>query len=192
MYSSLTPEILRGLRAQRPYPAVSLALPTHRRRPDNAQDPVRLGNLVEEAGRLLDADPAVTRERRDDVVAQLRAAAAELDPGQARDGLVVFAAPGEHQAWAVDRPVPERVVVADTFLTRNLVAADAAQRPYWVLAVAADRIALWDGQGARVVEDTAHGFPLSRGLGDLDAERKERVGDLPSTFRDEQTRQFFR
>ncbi|WP_428950428.1 chemotaxis protein [Streptomyces sp. cg35] len=192
MHSSLNPAILGQLRAPRPYPAVSLAMPTHRTKPDNAQDPVRLGNLVDEAVRQLAADPAVTRERRDDVVAQLRKAVEEVDLAHARKGLVVFAAPGEHQAWVVDRSVPERVVVADTFLTRNLVAADAAQRAYWVLAVAADRMTLWDGQGDRVTEDTGHGFPLSRSLEDPDAERKERVGDLPSTFRDEQTRQFFR
>ncbi|MFI6878975.1 chemotaxis protein [Streptomyces sp. NPDC050400] len=192
MHSSLTPAILKELRTQRPYPAVSLAMPTHRTRPENAQDPVRLDNLVREAVRQLDADPGVTKERRDDVVAQLNEAVAETDLAHARDGLVVFAARGEHQVWAVDRAAPERVVVADTFLTRNLVAADAAQKPYWVLAVAADRIALWSGRGERVVEEEGHGFPLTRSLEDPDAERKERIGDVPSTFRDEQARQFFR
>ncbi|MGY0489039.1 baeRF3 domain-containing protein [Streptomyces sp. WG-D5] len=192
MHASLSPEILRELREPRAYPAVSLAMPTHRRPPENSQDPVRLGNLVSEAERQLAADPGVTKEVQEDVVEQLRAAVQEIDPAQVRDGLVVFAAPGEHQTWVVDRAVPERVVLADTFLTRNLVAADAARRPYWVLTLAADRVALWDGRGERVTEDTAHGFPLTRSLEDSDAERKERVGDLPSTFRDEQTRQFFR
>ncbi|MET9499237.1 chemotaxis protein [Streptomyces sp. NPDC006552] len=192
MHTSLNPAVLRLLRAPRPYPAVSLTMPTHRTQPENAQDRVRLHNLVHEAERRLEADPAVTRERRDDVLAQLRAAVAELDLAHARDGLLVFAAPGEHQSWAVERSVPERVVLADTFLTRNLVAADAARRPYWVLAVAADRITLWDGRGERVTEDTDHGFPHRRSLEAPDSERKERVGDLPSTFSDEQTRQFFR
>ncbi|MEU6390821.1 chemotaxis protein [Streptomyces sp. NPDC046939] len=192
MHSSLNPVILRDLRAPRPYPAVSLTMPTHRTQPANAQDPVRLDNLVREAVRQLDTDPGVTEERRDEVVAELEAAVAEIDLAYVRDGLLVFAAPGEHQAWLVDRTVPERVVLADTFLTRNLVAADAAQRPYWVLAVAADRITLWDGRGARVTEHTAHGFPQTRGLDRPDSERKERVGDLPSTFHSEETRQFFR
>ncbi|MEV3859429.1 chemotaxis protein [Streptomyces sp. NPDC050095] len=192
MHSTVTPAILQSLREQRPYPAVTLAMPTFRRPPDNAGDPVRLGNLVREAVRQLEADPAVTKERREDVLAHLDAAVAEVDLAHAEDGLVVFAAPGEHQVWTLDRTVPERVVVADTFLTRNLVAADAARHPYWVLTVAADRIALWDGQGERVGEDTGHGFPLGRGPDDPDAERKERIGDTPSTFRDERTRQFFR
>ncbi|MFF2655193.1 chemotaxis protein [Streptomyces sp. NPDC058045] len=192
MHSTLTSQILRELRRKRPYPAVSLVMPTHRRQPDNAQDPVRLGNLVDEAVRLLDGDPEVSGNRRDEVTAQVREAVQETDLAHAMDGLVLYAAPGEHQVWAVDRTVPERVVVADTFLTRNLVAADAAERPYWVLALAADRITLFGGRGDRLTEHTGGGFPMSRSLEDPDAERKEQVGDLPSTFRDEQTRHFFR
>ncbi|WP_327372992.1 chemotaxis protein [Streptomyces sp. NBC_01216] len=192
MRPSLTPDTLAKLRQPRPYPALSLTMPTHRGRPDNDQDPVRLRNLLAEAGRVLENDPAVTRERRTDVLAQLDQAVADLDPAHAEDGLVVFAAPGEHQVWTVARGTTERVVVADTFLTRNLVAAQAAEQPFWAVALAADRVSLWSGDAERVSEHTGDGFPLTRSLEDTDVEREERIGDLPSTFRDEQTRQFLR
>ncbi|KKZ73483.1 chemotaxis protein [Streptomyces showdoensis] len=188
----LTPVTLAKLRQPRPYPALSLVMPTHRREPDNTQDPVRLRNLIAEAEKAVHEDPAVSRERRADVLDQLRRAEAEIDLVHAEDGLVVFVAPGEHHVWSVAREVPERVVLADTFLTRNLVAAQAAEQPYWVLAVAADRVSLWDGGAERASEHTGDGFPLSRSLEDPDAERKERIGDLPSTFQDEATRQFLR
>lgn len=192
MEHALSPATLTELRRPRPYPAVSVLTPTHRREPDNAQDPVRLRNAVTEAKKRLEADPAVTRERRADVADQLDQALAEVDLAHAEDGLVIFAAPGEHQVWSLARPVPERVVLSDTFLTRNLVSAQAAERPFWVLAVAADRVSLWNGGPDRVVEESTGGFPLSRSLEDPDAERQERVGDLPSTFRDEHTRRFLR
>ncbi|MDI3424222.1 baeRF3 domain-containing protein [Streptomyces luteolus] len=192
MQPSLTPALLADLRKPRPYPAVSVALPTHRTRPDSDQNAIRLNNLVTEALRKLEEDPAVTREHADDVARQLRSAVEEFDPARAREGLVILAAPGEQQTWTVCRSVPERVVLSDTFLTRNLVASDAALRPYWVLTVAADRIALWSGQGEDVAEDDEHDFPLTRSLDDPDVERKEQIGDVPSTYRDEQARQFFR
>ncbi|MFE0131690.1 chemotaxis protein [Streptomyces sp. NPDC059037] len=192
MHPSLTPEALAELRKTRTYPAVTVLLPTHRREPDNAQDPVRLRNLVAEAKERLNADPAVTKEQRAEVAGQLDRAVADVDLVHAEDGLAVFAAPGEHQVWSVARTVPSRVVLSDTFLTRNLVAARAAERPYWALAVSADRVTLWDGTPERVGEHTADGFPLTRSLDDPDAERKERIGDLPSTFRDERTRTFLR
>ncbi|MEW2164715.1 chemotaxis protein [Streptomyces sp. NPDC007084] len=192
MEHALSPATLSELRSPRPYPAVSVLTPTHRREPDNAQDPVRLRNVVAEAKKQVEADPAVTRELRADVVEQLDRAVAEVDLAHAEEGLVIFAAPGEHQVWSLARTVPERVVLSDTFLTRNLVAAQAAERPFWVLSVSADRVTLWNGGVDRVTEERRGGFPLTRSLEDPDAERKERIGDLPSTFRDERTRQFLR
>jgi hypothetical protein len=172
---------------------VSVLTPTHRREPDNAQDPVRLRNVLAEAKRQLDSDPAITRERRNDVAGQLDQALAEVDLAHAEDGLVIFAAPGEHQVWSLARPVPERVVLSDTFLTRNLVAAQAAERPVWVLSVSPDRATLWSVGGDRVTEERTGGFPLTRTVNENpDPERLEQVGDTPSTFRDEGTRHFLR
>ncbi|MFG2636789.1 chemotaxis protein [Streptomyces sp. NPDC048362] len=192
MEHALSPATLAELRRPRPYPAVSVLTPTHRRGPENGQDPVRLRNVVAEARKRLESDPAVTRDRRAEVVAQLDLAVAEVDLTHSEDGLVIFAAPGEHQVWSLGRRVPERVVLSDTFLTRNLVAAQAAERPFWVLSVSADRATLWSGGPDRVVEDHAGGFPLVRNRENFDAERRMRVGEVPSTFSDEGTRQFLR
>jgi hypothetical protein len=192
MSQALTPSVLAELRRPRPYPAVSILMPTHRREPDNAQDPVRLRNLVAEAKERLHADPAVSRADRIDVVEQLDKALAQVDLVHAENGLAVFVAPGEHQVWTLGRTVAARVVLSDTFLTRNLVATQAANRPYWVLVVAADHARLWSGGPEHVTEWTGGAFPLARSLEDPDSERKERIGDLPSTFTDELTRQFLR
>ncbi|MEU0335269.1 chemotaxis protein [Streptomyces sp. NPDC006193] len=191
MEHALSPATLTELRRPRPYPAVSVLTPTHRRERGGGQDAVRLRNVVTEARKRLESDPAVTRERRADVVAQLDRALAEVDLTRAEDGLVIFAAPGEHQVWSLARPVPERVVLSDTFLTRNLVAAQSAERRFWVLSVAADRVTLWSGGPDRVVEDRSRGFPLHRGRENFDAERQGRVGDARA-FRDEGTRRFLR
>ncbi|MEU3617065.1 chemotaxis protein [Streptomyces sp. NPDC006872] len=192
MEHALSPATLSELRRPRPYPAVSVLTPTHRREPENTQDRVRLRNVVAEAKKQLDADPAVTRERRADVSEQLDRALAEIDLAHTEDGLVIYAAPGEHQVWSLARAVPERVVFSDTFLTRNLVSAQASERPFWVLSVSADRVTLWNGGADRVVEADNSGFPMTRSRENFDAERQERIGDLPSTFRDEDTRHFLR
>ncbi|MBO1418453.1 chemotaxis protein, partial [Streptomyces sp. FH025] len=171
---------------------VSILMPTHRREPDSAQDPVRLRNLLAEAKERLQADPKVSRADRIDVVGQLDRALAEVDLVHAEDGLAILAAPGEHQVWSFARTAPARVVLSDTFLTRNLVSAQAAERPYWVLAVAADRVVLWGGVLDKVSEERGYGFPLVRTFENPDPERRERIGDTPSTFSDEETRIFLR
>ncbi|MEU5534372.1 chemotaxis protein [Streptomyces sp. NPDC020362] len=192
MEHALSPATLAELRRPRPYPAVSVLTPTHRREPESGQDPVRLRNVVAEARKRLESDPGVSRERRAEVVAELDRALAEVDLAHAEDGLVIFAAPGEHQVWSLARTVPERVVLSDTFLTRNLVSAQAAERPFWVLSLSADRITLWSGGPDRVVEVRSGGFPLIHVRENFDAERRMQIGDEPSTFRDEGTRQYLR
>ncbi|GAA1374127.1 baeRF3 domain-containing protein [Streptomyces beijiangensis] len=189
---ALTSALLQELRAPQPYPVVSLSMPTHRREPDNAQDGVRLRNLVAEAVHRLEADEDVPRKVRIDLKEQLDRAVSDLDLRHAQDGLVIFVRPGEHQLWSLPRTVPERIVLSDTYLTRNLVAAKAQARPYWVLAVAADRATLWDGSVEALREHTADGFPQEPEEIQTDPQREERQGDTPSTFRDETTRQYLR
>ncbi|MCA1221633.1 baeRF3 domain-containing protein [Streptomyces sp. 8L] len=188
----LTPRELRELRAPRPYPAVSLTMPTHRRDPRGEQDTVRLRNLLAEAGRRLEADPEVPRAARGAVREQLDRAVADTDPGQVLDGLLILADAQEHSVRYLPRTVPESVILSDTYLTRNLVAATAQSRPYWVLGVSADRATLWSGTGESLHEHRGDGFPMTPPQTDWDVEREERIGDTPSTFRDEETRRFLK
>jgi Bacterial archaeo-eukaryotic release factor family 3 len=192
MHQPLTPAALAELRRPRKYPAVSVLLPTHRREPDNAQDAVRLRNLLEEAKNAVHHDPEVSRADRIDVIGQLDQAIGEVDLVYAEDGLAIFAAPGEHQVWSLGRSVPERVLLAQTFLTRNLVAAHAANQPYWVLALSADLATLWSGGRTHAPEQEHNPFPVRRPTVDFDPERQEQIGDMPSTFNDEDTRTFLR
>lgn len=189
---ALTAGLLQDLRAKRPYPALSLTMPTHRRAPDNAQDAVRLRNLVAEATSRLEADPDVTREVRTAIREQLDRAVAEVDTRRALDALVVFATADEFQIWQVPRTAPERVVVSDTYLTRNLVAAKAQARPFWALTVSADHATLWSGTAEAVREEKRAGFPLTAPHEAPNPQRTERIGDTPSTFSNEDTRHFLR
>lgn len=190
--TDLTSGTLTALRARRPYPAVTVALPAHRRRPLNSEDPVRLRNLIGEAKHRLEADPAVTREARINVSGELDRAVSEIDLRHTLDGLAIFAAPGEHEVWDLPRPVAERVVFSDTYETRNLVAAREQAHPYWVLAVSLDRTTLWSGS-----DDTVHpardgGFPLEPDRTQPDTERREQIGDRFDALRGEEARRFFR
>ncbi|MGW1848468.1 baeRF3 domain-containing protein [Streptomyces sp. NPDC001966] len=189
---ALTAGLLQELRMVKPYPALSLTMPTHRRAPDNAQDAVRLRNLVAEAGARLEADPAVTREVRTAIKEQLDRAVTEVDPRRALDALVLLVTPDEHRIWQLPRTAPERVVLSDTYLTRNLVAAKAQSQPFWVLTVSGDRAVLWSGTANALREERTGGFPLTAPQEPPNPQREERIGDTPSTFSDEETRTFLR
>lgn len=190
--SALTPDLLRRLRAPRAYPAVSLTMPTNRRDPRGEQDGVRLRNLLTQALHRLDTDPDVPRSARSAVREQLESAVTEVDLRHTLHGLLVLADGSGHSVWYLPRTAPEGVVFSDTYLTRNLVAAFAQSRPYWALGVSADRATLWSGFGDTLREHRQDGFPMTPDEGEWDVEREERIGDTPSTFRDEETRRFLR
>lgn len=189
---ALTAGLLEKLRAAKPYPALSLTMPTHRRAPDNAQDAVRLRNLVSRAADRLEADPEVTREDRAAIERQLARAVDEIDPRKALDALVVLVTADEYQIWQLPRTAPERVVLSDSYLTRNLVAAKAQAQPFWALTVSADHAALFSGTADAAHEEDIGGFPLTAPHEAPNPQRKERIGDTPSTFTYEDTRQFLR
>ncbi|NSC24887.1 hypothetical protein FM076_28510 [Streptomyces albus subsp. chlorinus] len=191
--NDLTNAVLADLRKPRPYPAVTLVVPTHRTKPDRFQDPVRLRNVIAEAGRRLADDPQVSAAVRNDVMAQLEAAESEIDLVYALDTLVVFAARDEHQFWHLSRSTDtERIVVDDTFLTRNLVAAKAQYRPYWVLTFAEDKARLWSGSGEQLTEEQRYGFPVESETNLSERERASRTGDFTTGYRDEAALQHLR
>lgn len=189
---ALTPDLLQRLRATRPYPALSLTMPTHRRAPDNAQDAVRLRNLVAEAGSRLDADPRVSNEARAAVKAQLDRAVAEVDQRRALEALVILADADEYQIWQLPRTAPERVVLSDSYLTRNLVAAKAGAQPFWVLSISAEHASLFSGTGDGLRPEKRGGFPLTAPHEAPNPQREERIGDTPSTYSSEDARNFLR
>ncbi|WP_431047422.1 chemotaxis protein [Streptomyces sp. P1-3] len=191
--TDLTSSTLAALRTRRPYPAVTVTMPTDRRvTPGDGQNAVRLRNLIAQAKHRLEADPEVSREARYDISDQLDRAAAEVEARNFEDSLAIFAARGEHQVWYLPRSAPERVVFSDTFLTRNLVAAHERVRPYWVLTAAADRTTLWSGSDGTLREDGTHGFPVTPPELTPDVEREMQIGDAPGPYGGENARMYLR
>ncbi|MFH8366674.1 chemotaxis protein [Streptomyces sp. NPDC018031] len=191
--TDLTSSTLAALRRRRPYPAVTVTLPTDpRATPAMAKNAVQLRNMIAEAKRRLEADPDVPREARFDISEQLDKAAAEVESRYFGESLAIFAARGEHELWYLPRHAPERVVFSDTYLTRNLVAARERTRPYWVLTVAADLTTLWSGSNGTLREEQAHGFPATPPSLAPDPEREERTGDVPGPFGGENARMYLR
>ncbi|MFF0741319.1 chemotaxis protein [Streptomyces sp. NPDC004111] len=163
-------DLLAELRRPRPYPAVSLTLPTHRHRPENQQDHIRLRNLLAETEKRLLDDPKVSRDQAHAVVQQLNDAVDELDPEHFLEGLVLYASADEARTYLVSATVPERIVVAETYLTRNLVSASARQIPYLALVLSIGEVRLWHGVGYELheLDHEESGFPVISSGADRD------------------------
>lgn len=140
----ITLDDLRGLLEPTEGPCISVYQPTHRMHPHNRQDPIRFRNLVTQ----LEASLRQKYPGRE--VRPL------LEPFQALgqdegfwnhtlDGLAVLSSPGRFQVLQLPRPVPERVVVAESFHTKPLLRFLQTADRYQVLCLSRDRIRLLEG-----------------------------------------------
>jgi hypothetical protein len=167
-------------------------MPTHRTAPANQQDPIRLRNLLSEARRRLEHDEGVPRDVAAQLYDEIATAAERVDLRHSGEGLALFASPGQVHVRLLESPVQERVVIADTYEVRDVVADAARRHRYWALVLSEQPTRLWSGDGPDLVEVTSHGFPFTHeGPGGALGLPRD-YGQNPSAHRDERHRQFFR
>jgi len=136
-------------------PCLSIYQPTHRTHPTNRQDPIRFRNLLDRArASLLERyEP----ERVDALLRPLRQLGDDVAFwNHAADGLAVLATGDWFRVLRLQRTVPERVVVADSFHVKPLLRIVQSADRYQLLAV-------WRG-GARLFEgnrDALHEVDLA-------------------------------
>ncbi|MGF1612702.1 MAG: hypothetical protein ACFCVA_01985 [Gammaproteobacteria bacterium] len=135
--------LLKLLAAHQP-PCISLYQPTHRHYPENHQDPIRFKNLIREIEESLRRQYP-TRDVRE-LLQPFQALAANGDFwNHTRDGLAMFVCHGILDSFQLQRSLPERVVVADSFhlkpLFRYLQSADRFQ----VLSLTRDSAMVFEG-----------------------------------------------
>lgn len=135
-------------------PCLSLYQPTHRRHPDNQQDPIRFGNLVKELEEsLLQQLP---KEEIQPLLEPFLALADDRDFwNHTLDGLAVLGAKGIFRVYKLQRPVAELVVVADSFHTKPLMRILQSADRYHVLGLNRKEIKLFEGN-----RDTLDEIPL--------------------------------
>ncbi len=140
----LTSEVLAGLSSAQEPPCLSLYQSTHRRHPENQQDPIQFRNLVKELDASLRRKyPAAEAERL------LRPFEALGDDAEfwkrTLDGLAVLGGSGVFRALRIPQPVTELAVVADSFHTKPLRRFLQSVDRYQVLGLSLDKIRLFEG-----------------------------------------------
>jgi hypothetical protein len=181
---------VRLLQQVRGYPCVTILMPTHRTAPANQQDPLRLKMLLDQAtNRLLSEFSRRDIER---LLGRLDQLAGSLDLRYVQDGLALFANQDIGRAVVLPFSVKERVMIDETFATRELVYALNHLARYWVLALSEKPTRLYEGVHTNLTEVTQEGFPMvHEGPGGA-APLPGGYGIRKSAHRDERHRQFFR
>ena len=154
---AIRPADLAELRAPRPYPAVSILAPMRRHEPGNAEDPVFLRDLADEAVRRVRGE--LGARDSEEIEQRLHEAVESVDWRNPVDGLAVFIAPGESRVLELPFSVAPRIAVDQSFATRDLVRG-LSRRPRYRLVVLGEKpTRLFEGQGSTLLEHRTGAFP---------------------------------
>jgi hypothetical protein len=125
-------------------PCLSLYQTTHRRHPDNQQDPIRFRHLVKVLAKSLRQCHAT------DVVKALLKPFEALEQdhdfwNHTQDGMAVLSAPGLFRVFLLQRSVAELAAVSDHFHTKPLRQQLQSPMRYQVLALSQQKVQLFEG-----------------------------------------------
>ena len=154
----ITRQELRQLQSLTKIPAVSILLPTHRMAPENRQDPIQVKNLVDEATkRLLEAS---SERDLQPLLQQLETLVSKIDYNYTLDGLALYVSDDFAQLYYLPFTVPARVVIDQTFATRDLVYGLHRTMSYWVLLLSQASTRLLAGTAETLEEVQDQNFPM--------------------------------
>ncbi len=172
------------------YPLVTITLPTHRTAPENQQDPIRVKNLVNQAvDRLLNEFP---KREVEPILRNLDQIANQIDYRFAQDGLAMYIHQDFARLFYLPFPLRERVVIDESFFTRDLVFALNRTQRYWVLVLSEKPTRLYEGIRDALNEVQADGFPMIHEGPGGEEPLPGGFGVRKSHIRDEYHRKFFR
>src|SRR5215472_11107649 len=181
---------LKRLQARRDYPSLSLLAPTHRTHPANRQDRIVVKNLAAEA---LDRLHGEFKKREvTGVVQNLNRLVDRMDWKHMLEGLAVFAS--RDVAMTVQLPFRPRarVVIDETFATRDLVYSLNRSPRYRVLVLTEKPTRLFDAITNVLTEYVARPFPMVHTGPGGKSRLPGGQGINRSAVRDDALRQFFR
>ncbi len=174
------------LQSLRSRPALSLLLPTHRTSPENKQDPILVKNLVNEARARLSEE--FSKRELAPFVQNLEKLVSEIEYPHTLDGLALYISPVFAKLYYLPFAVPTRVIIDQTFATRDLVYGMHRSLRYWVLLLSQASTRLLAGTGETLEEVVDQNFPMQMtGPGATTA----LPYDSDSSYLDDRHRRFF-
>ena len=181
---------LKRLQDHQDYPSVSLLAPTHRTAPAKRRDRIVVKNLVAEG---LDRLHGEFKKREvAPVVQNLNKLVDRVDWEHALEGLALFASRDVAKEIQLPFRVKARVVIDQTFATKDLVFALNRYPHYRVLVLTEKPTRLFDATTNVLTEFTGKPFPMiHKGPGGA-SRLPGGQGINRSAVRDESHRQFFR
>ena len=151
-------ETLRKLRDIRQENCITIIMTTHRTKPDYLKDSLHLKNLIKEAETRLMAD--LEKKQAEKLVEKLESLAANIDHGQNIESLFLFVNEDIAEYIRLPITVRDRVVIDDTFATRDLFRAIHLETHYYILVLSQEKVRLLEAMSNKLIREIGDPFPF--------------------------------
>ncbi len=151
--------LLKIIKNQVDYPNVSILLTTHKTAPDSKQDTLVLKKLSREAERRLREE--FSRKEISPLLEKLNKTISSIDIRQNLDGLAIFVNKNFEKVVRLPFPVRERIIIDESFATRDLIRAINRGINYYTLSLSAGFIRLFEAYRDKFSEIIEGGFPFA-------------------------------
>lgn len=149
---------LKELKKVRSENCITIIATTHRTKPDYLDDGLRLKNLIKDAETRLMAD--TTKRNANSLIEKLNNLAAEIDHSQNLESLMLFVNDEIAEYKRLPIKVEDRVVIDETFATRDLIRAMHIESHYYILVLSQEKIRLIEAMNDKVVMEVGKPFPI--------------------------------
>lgn len=151
-------DLIQKFSGERGEACVTVLVKTHRTHPDNEKDPLELKNLIKEAGRrLLDEYDESTAKHR---MAELNKLSDQINHQHNKEGLVLAVNANMSAFYQLPIELDSRVVIDQTFATRDIVRAAHEHASYYALVLSRRQARLIKASSAYVDEEMKGEFPI--------------------------------
>lgn len=137
---------------------ITVIMNSHRTKPDYLKDELTLKNLVKEAENRLLAD--LPKRDATVLIAKLKTLAAQIDHSLNLDSLILFVNEDIAEFLRLPIQVVDRVVIDDTFSTRDLIRTMHIESNYYVLVLSQEKVRLIEALNDKVVKEFKSPFPI--------------------------------
>lgn len=156
---NMTIKELKSIRSEN---CISIIITTHRTKPDYLNDALQLKNMIKEVETRLMAD--TDKKNAKMLVDRVNALAESIDHSQNLESLVLFVNEDVSEYVRLPIKVEDRVVIDETFATRDLIRAMHLETHYYILVLSQEKIRLVEAMNDRIIREVGKPFPIENTL----------------------------
>ena len=151
----LTLKEIKDIRSEN---CITIIMTTHRATPDYLNDSLALKNLIKEVETRLMAD--LDKKQATKLLERVTALAESIDHSQNLESLMLFVNEDIAEYTRLPIRVEDRVVIDETFATRDLIRSIHLETHYYILVLSQDKIRLIEAMNDKAIKEVGKPFPL--------------------------------